>query len=392
MAERMNDNDGVDSPECKKDNNKSKTDFRDYYSMIRNQQNMLEDFVRTGTYQAAIMENPTDFAGKVVLDVGAGSGILSMFAARAGAKKVYAVEASDIATFCERLVAGNGLSDIVKVIKGNLNEIELPEKVDVIISEPIGVLLVHERMLETYVRARQLALKPGGKMFPNASTIKLCPFSDAVLYLEQQRKSVFWDCPDFYGFNLTPLKDDAVVEHFSQPVVGMFDPQMLIAHETVNYHIDYLKITPEDLHNIEIPFSFKIARTDICHGIATWFDADFFGSDKQVVLVTAPHAPVTHWQQCRLLLRHPIAVNAGQTLSGVLSMTVNEYLSYNMTLTVKLDDTDVSTTMRYALQNQLYRYVPTTNTACPTYSTTPGVDQTNNLGACNNYTNNFACN
>lgn len=50
--------------------------------MLMHQQNMLQDQVRTGTYYAAILENTGDFQGKVVMDVGAGSGILSLFAAQ----------------------------------------------------------------------------------------------------------------------------------------------------------------------------------------------------------------------------------------------------------------------------------------------------------------------
>lgn len=61
-----------------------------------------------GTYYAAVLENRADFEGKIVVDVGAGSGILSLFAAQAGAKKVYAIEASDMAQYAKRLAAGNG--------------------------------------------------------------------------------------------------------------------------------------------------------------------------------------------------------------------------------------------------------------------------------------------
>jgi type I protein arginine methyltransferase len=93
---------------------------------------------------------------KVVLDVGSGTGILSFFAAHAGASKVYAVEASDIAESAKLLVESNNMQDVIEVIKGKLEEITLPhdQKVDIIISEPIGFLLVHERMLETYVTVR----------------------------------------------------------------------------------------------------------------------------------------------------------------------------------------------------------------------------------------------
>lgn len=61
----------------------------------------MQDFVRTSTYQKAVLSNLSDFKDKVVLDVGAGSGILSFFAAQAGAKHVYAVEASSMAVHCE---------------------------------------------------------------------------------------------------------------------------------------------------------------------------------------------------------------------------------------------------------------------------------------------------
>lgn len=61
--------------------------FLHYYGLLSHQQNMLTDLVRTGTYQRAMLENPQDFRNKVVLDVGCGTGILSMFAAQAGAKR-----------------------------------------------------------------------------------------------------------------------------------------------------------------------------------------------------------------------------------------------------------------------------------------------------------------
>ena len=69
---------------------------------------MLQDTVRTELYRNAILNNPSNFAGKVIMDVGCGSGILSLFAAQAGAKKVYAVEASSMADHARKLVKANG--------------------------------------------------------------------------------------------------------------------------------------------------------------------------------------------------------------------------------------------------------------------------------------------
>ena len=138
------------------------------YGMLQHQQNMLQDYVRTGTYWAAINENAADFAGKTVVDVGAGSGILSLFAAQAGAARVYAVEASAMADHAERLCAANpGPGGRVTVVRSRVESAPLPARcADVLVSEPMGTLLLNERMVESYVHARDTLLKPGGRMFP----------------------------------------------------------------------------------------------------------------------------------------------------------------------------------------------------------------------------------
>ncbi|EOA92839.1 Histone-arginine methyltransferase CARM1, partial [Anas platyrhynchos] len=93
--------------------------------------------------------------------VGCGSGILSFFAAQAGARKIYAVEASTMAQHAEVLVKSNNLTERIVVIPGKVEEVSLPEQVDVIISEPMGYMLFNERMLESYLHAKKY-LKPSG--------------------------------------------------------------------------------------------------------------------------------------------------------------------------------------------------------------------------------------
>lgn len=125
------------------------------------------------------------------MDVGAGSGILSFFAVQAGAKRVYAIEASNMAQYAQLLVLANNVQDRITVIPGKIEEINLPQNVDVIISEPMGYMLYNERMLETYLHARKW-LKPNGKMFPSSGELHVAPFSDEALFLEQYNKANFW--------------------------------------------------------------------------------------------------------------------------------------------------------------------------------------------------------
>ena len=86
----------------------------------------MKDAVRTRAYQRAIEENPQDFKDKIVLDIGCGTGILSIFAARAGAKHVYAVDNAEIALYAREIVKRNGLTDKITVIKGKMEEITIP--------------------------------------------------------------------------------------------------------------------------------------------------------------------------------------------------------------------------------------------------------------------------
>ncbi|KAF8753625.1 hypothetical protein HU200_011594 [Digitaria exilis] len=305
-----------------------------YYGQLLHQQNMLQDFVRTGTYYAAVMENRSDFADRVVVDVGAGSGILSLFAAQAGARHVYAVEASEMAEHAQRLISGNpALGQRITVIKGKVEEVELPEKADILISEPMGTLLVNERMLESYVIARDRFLAPGGKMFPTTGRIHMAPFSDEYLYVEMANKGLFWQQHNFFGVDLTPLHGSAFQGYFSQPVVDAFDPRLLISPPT--YHtLDFTTMKEEDLYEIDIPLSFVASVGTRVHGLACWFDVLFGGSNVERWLTTAPGSPTTHWYQLRCVLSQPLYVMAGQEITGRLHLVAHSAQSYTIYLTM----------------------------------------------------------
>ncbi|XP_016648040.1 PREDICTED: probable histone-arginine methyltransferase 1.4 [Prunus mume] len=305
-----------------------------YYGQLLHQQNMLQDYVRTGTYYAAVIENRVDFTGRVVVDVGAGSGILSLFAAQAGAKHVYAVEASEMAEYARKLIAGNpSLGQRITVIKGKVEEVELPEKADILISEPMGTLLINERMLETYVIARDRFLQPNGKIIDYFCRIHMAPFSDEYLFVEIANKALFWQQQNYYGVDLQPLYASAFQGYFSQPVVDAFDPRLLVA-PSMSHVIDFTKINEEDLYEFDIPLRFVAAVGTRVHGLACWFDVLFDGSTVQRWLTTAPGAPTTHWYQLRCVLSQPIYVMAGQEITGRLHMIAHNAQSYTIYLTL----------------------------------------------------------
>lgn len=146
---------------------KPRSGDKDYYfnsySSFYIHEEMIKDSVRTESYRKAIEGNTEAFKDKIVLDIGCGTSILSIFAARAGAKHVYALEFADIADYAEMIVKKNGLSDKITIIKSKVEEAQLPvDKVDIIISEWMGYFLLYESMLDTVLYARDKWLVKDG--------------------------------------------------------------------------------------------------------------------------------------------------------------------------------------------------------------------------------------
>jgi hypothetical protein len=119
---------------------------------------MLEDAPRTAGFIRAIEAKVRP--GDTVVDIGTGTGILAMAAARSGAKHVYAIEAGAIAGHAERVIAANGLADRISVLRGWSSTVSLPQRADVLVTETIGSDPLDERILETVADARRRLLTP----------------------------------------------------------------------------------------------------------------------------------------------------------------------------------------------------------------------------------------
>lgn len=295
----------------------SKDYYFDSYAHFGIHEEMLKDEVRTESYRDAIMKNRHLFKDKVVLDVGCGTGVLSMFAAKAGAKMVIGVEMSGIVRYTKKIIAANGFEDKIVLLNGKMEEVKLPvEKVDIIISEWMGYFLLYESMLDTVIYARDKYLKKDGLILPDRATLKICAIED-----EEYRKEKldYWD--NVYGFDMTCIKEDAMIE----PLVDIVEGDAVISNTATLYDIDIKTVKVEDLNFVK---NFRIVfNTDkiSCHALVAYFDIAFDqGLDTKVTFGTGPDDEYTHWKQTVFYLQDVVDVNCGGSLSATLTCAPNK--------------------------------------------------------------------
>merc|ERR1711953_1395557 len=283
----------------------SKDYYFDSYAHFGIHEEMLKDEVRTLTYRNSMWHNKHLFEGKVVLDVGCGTGILSMFAAKAGAKMVIGVDMSSIVDHAKQIVKDNKLDDVVTIIRGKVEEISLPEgvdKVDIIISEWMGYCLFYESMLDTVLYARDKWLAPGGLMFPDRATLYVCGIEDRQY---KDDKIHWWD--EVYGFDMSCIRKVALTE----PLVDTVDCNQVVTNSCLIKEIDIQTCTKEDI--------------------------DFTKCHKRVGFSTAPEARYTHWKQTVFYLDDYLTCKKGDEVTGVFSMKPNTRNVRGLDFEIKVD-------------------------------------------------------
>jgi len=288
--------------------------YFDSYSHFGIHEEMLKDEVRTLSYRNSIINNKHLFKDKVVLDVGCGTGILSMFAAQAGAKMVIGIDCSEILHQARQIVKDNHFDHIITLIKGKVEEVTLPvEKVDIIISEWMGYFLLYESMLDTVIYARDKWLVPGGLIFPDKATLYLTAIEDADY---KEDKINFWD--KVYGFNMSCIKEMALRE----PLVDTVEHAMVIANAAPLLKIDITTVTKADL-NFVAPFKLTALRNDYCHALVAYFDIEFSKCHKPIYFSTGPRSRYTHWKQTVFYLHDVLSIKQGESITGTLACKPN---------------------------------------------------------------------
>lgn len=257
-------------------------------------------------------------------------------------QKVYAVECSGISHLCEKLIEKNGFSEVITVLRGKVEDVTLDEKVDIIISEWMGLYLFHESMLFSVFAARDKFLKPDGLVLPTGAHLFACPTSVDTLYKET---AGFWK--NIYDFDFSPATEVAMLQKSFEPQIISLQEKDLLSEPRFVTAVETMYAEEGEFDVIKVEMKFKVSKYGVIRGLALWFDVFFDvdgeGSEESVDenirrFSTGPSFPETHWRQTVIMLPEAILVSPGAMFTCHLILTRNESDRRKYLLTLGIPD------------------------------------------------------
>ena len=263
---------------------------------------MLQDQVRNRAFKEAILR--TVKQGDVVIDLGTGTGILAIWAAQAGAKRVYAIEETDVAEVAEAVIKDNGFENVITVLKANSSEVTLQEQADVLIAEIVGHFLFEEGIVEAIAEVREVLLKPNARIIPNSASVLAAP----VELDEAFEEIKFWD--SWKNPSLSAVKEKAA----SSAYVETVSAEAVRSKPEKLFDIDFNSIKPERMMS---ETTFTLDQDCSIDAIAGWFKLHL---DNDSCIHTSPWSAQTHWQQCVFPLTAPFELAKFDTVKFCISL------------------------------------------------------------------------
>ena len=261
---------------------------------------MMNDTVRNDAYEAAL--SAALKKGGTVLDIGAGSGLLAMMAARQGASHVVTCEEIPlIARKATEIVKRNGYAERIQVINKLSTKLQVgkdfPERADVLVTEIFDDGLLGERAFLAIEHAQKHLLKPNAQLIPAGAR---------VLYMAIESQEIFENhrVGQASGFDLS------VFNEFSDSNYTGYHLEK-VAYRALStpkkvFEFNFKNITSEGT----LPLELEVTESGLCHAIAYWFELQL---DEKTVISTAPNLPRRScWKQAVQLLETPLKFTKGE--------------------------------------------------------------------------------
>jgi SAM-dependent methyltransferase len=270
------------------------------YSSVTQHGAMLFDQHRNELFKRAIEQ--TVRPGAVVLDLGAGLGMHGLLAAKAGAARVFLVDPQPVVQLAAHVANASGVQAQIVCLQGRIEDLELPEQVDVITSVMAGNLLFSEDLLPALFHARDRYLKSGGVLIPDRAQLWLAPLCAPILHKQRIGR---WSSP-VLGFDYSRARQFAANEIF--PVQrGELTGSTRLSPGAVVADLDLMQARSADCNGTA---RCAVEQDAECHGLLAWIRLRV-GSEW---LSTDPESPEVHWSPVVLPVDPPIPLAGGESV------------------------------------------------------------------------------
>lgn len=268
---------------------------------------MIADTVRMSAYEDALRSSVT--SDSVVLDIGAGPGIMSLLAAKMGARQVIAVDPNPLIRVGARLAAENGLADRIRFVHGRSQQIELKEKADVVVGDLRGSLPNVPAHIDAIADARRRLMKPGGVLIPLRDTVFVAPV---------QAEEAFSKLVSPWKDNRFRLSMAGAIDAMVNNGPRILDPfDRLLGPGQEISTLDYLTVESPD---IDTSVGLMIEETGVVHGLSIWFETELFPG---IGFSTAPYQENTVYGRVFLPLNEATVVEAGDRIPISIKTTLD---------------------------------------------------------------------
>lgn len=263
---------------------------------------LVSDAVRNAAFYEALKAAITPGV-TTVADIGAGTGLLGLMAAKLGAKRVYLYETAEVIGVASRILKANKVRNC-ELFACHSTDMLDPPKVDVVVSETLGNYAFEEYMIDTLADARTRFLNPGGVIIPTGVVQWACP----VIGDRIHRELTAWDHVG-YGLDLSIGR----MMSLNNAYVRTLALAELLDGGAAAKSWDAVILGRDTKANRKGDVQWPFARKAVVYGFATWWEAML--KPPSITLSTSPLAPRTHWEQLYFPLVEPIALEAGQSLA-----------------------------------------------------------------------------
>jgi len=281
---------------------------------------MVTDPVRMGAWQKAIAQAVKP--GDVVVDIGAGTGVLSLLACAAGARRIFAIEESPIIEVARELTRQGGFGERVTFLSDSSIDIRLPELAHVVLGDVFGAFGLNGDILTTMIDARKRFLRPGGQLLPRGTELFCAPV----------------EMPEFYARTIDGWTDGSNGNYggcraraVNQMHLCEIPPEAALAAPASLGAVDLLQATRSDWKG---KAEFEVSRAGCLHGIGGWCDA------RLTAEITASNSPFAtarlDWSQALFPVEQAVPVRPGDVVGVSFELaTHGAWMVWNWSVAVK---------------------------------------------------------